>query len=103
MPEHYLDQIAHEEFAERNSEMIHLVATETREMMSRNLLNSTITLQNLASLFLAELLERCDFIKSFTISFSDLISLSKNTDIVTEAKNVFQRKSFSERSAYQLI
>jgi len=68
-------------------------------MNARGILNSTITLQAIAEFFSAEFLARCDFLKAFIISHSNLLGRSEELDIVTEAKTLFQTCSFSERDS----
>lgn len=103
MLKHYLEQISALEFSERNTEIPRLVTQEKSAMNSRGILNSTITLQALAEFFAAEFLARCDFLKMFVISHPGLLELSKEADIVTEAKTLFQNSSFTERDGMKSL
>jgi len=94
---HYLKQVSELEFSERNAEIPRLITQEKNSMNTRGILNSTITLQALADFFAEEFLARCDFLKMFIISHSNLLDKSKGIDIVTEAKTLFQNSAFSER------
>ena len=103
MLKHYLEQVSALEFAERNEEIPRLVTLEKNSMNARGILNSTITLQAIADFFTAEFLARCDFLKTFIISHSNLLGRSGESDIVTEAKTLFQTCSFSERDSMKLL
>ena len=97
MLKHYLEQISESEFSERNLEIPNLVAKEKMGTNARGVLNSTITLHALANFFSAEFVVRCDFLKSFILSHSNLLINNSDKDPATVAKELFQSVSFTER------
>lgn len=97
MLRHYLEQLSECEFSVRNIEIPKLVAKQKNAMNTRGLLNSTITLTVVADFFAAEFIARCDFLKNFICFHSNLLTKENDTDAITEAKNMFQIFSFSER------
>ncbi|EGW20942.1 hypothetical protein [Methylobacter tundripaludum] len=72
-------------------------------MNARGLLNSTITLERMADFFSAEFLARCDFLKDFIVSYSSLLDQESDSDVVTEAKSLFQNTSFAERNKMEVL
>lgn len=97
MLKHYLEQLSECEFSDRNNEIAKLVAKQKNSMNARGLLNSNITLTAVADFFSAEFIARCYFLKNFICSHSNLLTKENNTDVITEAKNMFQNFSFAER------
>ena len=99
----YLEQISSLEFSERNLEIPKLVAKQKNAMNARGVLNSTITLTAVADFFAAEFIARCDFLKNFICSHSNLLTQNNDADSVTEAKNMFQNISFAERDKMKTL
>lgn len=102
MLSHYLDEISKSEFSERNTEIPRLVSEQKNKMNSRGIPFSTETLKAVANFFAAEFNARCDFVKSFLCSHSNMLSQNCD-DIITEAKNLFQKVSFSERDRIKIL
>lgn len=94
MLKHYLEEIIALEFSERDSEIQKSITTEKNAMISRGLLNSSMTLQKFAEFFGAEFKLRCDFIKAFIISHN---ILCQGQDAMTTAKSLFQTKAFEQK------
>lgn len=95
--QYYIKNISENEFAERDLDLIKVVTKIKQEMIGRNLLHSSITIQKLSEFLSEEFKIRCSYIKDLLIDSIDKFSYKEINDPIGKIKTLYQDISILQK------